>query len=158
MGYHLTPRQAGQHVAVAAPLSASLSDVAMMATFRKLGGPAGGGYGVVLRAQGGPLDGSSQGGRYYVFEVGDRGEVGAWRREENRWLDLLPWTTSSAVHPGVSENQLNVRVTGARFTFKVNDTPVAELTDSALDSGAVGVFAGGDGNDVLLERLTVAQL
>src|SRR5205814_1281094 len=81
---------AAQHVAIAAPIGASIADVALTALFRKSGGPPGGGYGLILRAQRpGELDGSNQGGRYYVFEVGDRGQVGAWRREEDHWVDLL---------------------------------------------------------------------
>ena len=156
LGYHLEPRAAGQHVAIVAPGAAALGDVAVTGLFHKSGGPAGGGYGLILRARDGSLNGTSQGGRYYVFEVGDRGEVGAWRREEDRWVDLLPWTHSEAVLPGGASNRLDVRATGSQFAFSVNDTPVAQLTDDSLPTGAVGVFAGGDGNQVVLERFTVA--
>lgn len=157
-GFHLEPRVASQHVATVAPVGATLTDVSVTGLFRKLGGPVGGGYGLILRAQGGPLDGINQGGRYYVFEIGDRGEIGAWRREEDHWVDLVPWTSSSAVIPGASENRLVVAATGSRFTFSVNDTQVAQVTDATLTSGAVGVYTGGDGNQVLLERFTVAGL
>jgi hypothetical protein len=158
VGYHLEPRLAGKHVAIAAPASSALGDVEVAGVFRKSGGPPGGGYGLILRAQGGPLDGINQGGRYYVFEAGDRGELGAWRREENKWVELVPWTGSSAVHTGDSENRLAVRAAGSQFTFSVNDTPVAQITDDTLPSGVVGVFTGGDGNQVLLERFTLAAL
>jgi hypothetical protein len=155
LGYHMEPRLAGQHVAIVAPGGAAFGDVAVTGLFHKSGGPAGGGYGLILRAQGGPLNGTNQGGRYYVFEVGDRGEVGAWRREEDRWVDLLPWTRSDAAFPGGASNRLDVRATGSQFAFNVNDTPVAQLTDDSLPTGAVGVFTGGDGNQVVLERFTV---
>ena len=155
LGYHLEPRAAGQHVAIVAPGGVALGDVAVTGLFHKSGGPAGGGYGLILRARDGSLNGTSQGGRYYVFEVGDRGEVGAWRREEDRWVDLLPWTHSEAVLPGSASNRLDVRATGSQFAFSVNDIPVAQLTDDSLPTGAVGVFAGGDGNQVVLERFTV---
>jgi hypothetical protein len=153
-GYHLVPRNAGQFVAITAPASPIFTNGSVTALFRKLAGPVGGGYGLILRAQA-PLDGSSQGGRYYVFEVGDRGEVGAWRREQNQWIDLQPWLASEAVHAGAAENRLQVQAAGPQFTFSVNDTPVAQVTDSNLTSGAVGVFTGGDGNQVVLERFTV---
>jgi hypothetical protein len=155
-GYHLVPRIAGQHVAITAPTAPQLADGAVSGLFRKLAGPAGGGYGLILRAQT-PLDGSTQGGRYYVFEVGDKGEVGAWRREQTQWVDLQAWQSSEAVHPGIAENRLEVRAAGSQFTFSVNDTPVAQVTDASLPSGAVGVFAGGDGNQVQVERFTVSN-
>jgi hypothetical protein len=154
LGYHLEPRASGQHVAIVAPGGAAYGDVEVAGLFHKSGGPAGGGYGLILRAQS-QLDGTSQGGRYYVFELGDRGEVGAWRREEDRWVDLLPWTQSTAVFPGNASNRLDVRATGSQFAFKVNDISVAQVTDDSLTTGGVGVFAGGDGNQVVLERFTV---
>ena len=52
---------------------------------------------------------------------------------------------------------LEVRAAGPQFTFSVNDAPVAEFSDATLPSGAVGVFTGGDGNQVVLERFTVAS-
>ena len=76
-----------------------------------------------LRAQA-PLDGSNQGGRYYVFEVGDRGEVGAWRREQNAVDRPAALEKSEAVHAGAAENRLQVLAAGPQFTFSVNDTPV----------------------------------
>jgi hypothetical protein len=155
-GYHLVPRIAGQYVAVTAPNTQALTNGTVNALFRKLGGPDGGGYGLILRAQG-ALDGANQAGRFYVFEVGDKGEVGAWRREQNQWIDLVPWKAASAVRPGIAENRLEVRAAGPRFTFSVNDAPVAEVNDATLPSGGVGVFTGGDGNQVVLERFTVAS-
>jgi len=126
------------------------------AIFRKVAGPEGGGYGVIVRdRERAQRDGLSQGGRFYVFEVGDRGEVGVWRREGDRWIDLLPWTRSGAVRPGDAPNELVVRATGAQLTFLVNGTPVVTLQDNTLSSGAVGVFAGGDLNEVALERFLV---
>ena len=56
------------------------------ATFRKLIGPTGGGYGIIVRDQSPTLrDGASQDGRYVVLEVGDKGEVGMWRREADHF-------------------------------------------------------------------------
>jgi hypothetical protein len=131
-------------------------DVAVIATFRKAGGPPGGGYGLIVRDQGpGPRDGRAQGGRFHAFAVGDRGEAGAWRREGDRWVDLVPWTPSEAVRPGDRPNQLAVRAAGGRLAFEVNGQPVAEVEDPAPEAGRVGVFAGGDGNEVELLLLAV---
>jgi hypothetical protein len=37
----------------------------------------------------------------------------------------------------------------------VNGIPVASQRDAMLKRGSLGIFTGGDGNQVLLERLTV---
>lgn len=152
--YHLAARQPGQFVAITAAAGDSLGDVAVTATYRKTGGPDGGGYGIVLRAQQ-PLDGVAQGGRYYVLEVGDRGEIGAWRRENDRWIDLLTWTHSDVVKPGDGTNKLTALALGSRLTLMVNDQVVANLEDAELKEGRVGIFVGGDGNEVTLERFQV---
>jgi hypothetical protein len=151
--YHLAARQPGQFVAVGAPGVAPVRDVAVTATFRKVGGPPGGGYGVIVRDQGpGPRDGVNQAGRYYVFEVGDRGEVGIWRRENDRWADILAWTKSEAVRTGGEPNQIEVIAYGPQLAFTVNGTRVATQTDNTLTEGTVGVFAGGDGNEAVVDR------
>jgi phospholipase C len=154
-GYRLVARQQSRFVAVTAPTNANLRDVTIRATFHKAGGPPGGGYGAIFRNQGGPRDGVNQGGRYYVAEVGDRGEVGMWRRDDDHWVDLVPWTSSAAVRTADANNDLEVRASGSRFTLLVNGVRAAEAVDTDLQSGSVGVFVGGDLNDVLLERFNV---
>jgi hypothetical protein len=155
-GYRIATRQAGQFAAIGAPVSNVPADVAVTADFRKLGGPDGGGYGIIVRdQQQGPRDGSSQDGRYYVLEVGDKGEVGIWRRDGDHWVDLLPWQRSDAVKTGTAPNQLSVRAIGDTLSLSVNGTEVATKTDSTLSNGQVGVFVGGDGNQVALTRFTV---
>ena len=158
-GYRLFARQPGQFVAIPAPLTESFRDVVITGTFRKVGGPPGGGYGILVRDQR-PRSGSttSQGGRFYVLEAGDRGEVGIWRRDEDRWVDLVPWTPSEAVQPGSASNEVSVQAIGPRLTLRVNGTEVATVEDAALDVGAVGVFVGGDLNDVVLQRFVVQAL
>jgi LPXTG-site transpeptidase (sortase) family protein len=102
------------------------------------------------------LDGRYQGGAYYVLEVGDRGEVGIWRRDGDRWIEVLPWTPSDAVLAGVGPtNELKVTVSGERLTFMVNGVQVASPVDVTLPDGGVGVFVGGDGNEVVVETFIV---
>ncbi|HET6319558.1 MAG TPA: hypothetical protein VFG86_24130, partial [Chloroflexota bacterium] len=119
-------------------------------------GPAGGGYGLIVRSRdGASLDGASQVGHYYVFEVGDRGEVGVWLRDADRWVDLLSWSKSDAVKPGTATNELTVSAIGDHLSFLVNGIPVASQVDDMLHAGAAGIFVGGDGNQVALEHLTI---
>src|SRR5204862_2768218 len=63
--YRLAPRQAGQFVAVGAPIVDALKDVVVNATFHKLSGPStSGGYGLIVRDQAtAPQNGTSQEGR-----------------------------------------------------------------------------------------------
>ena len=158
-GYSLAPRQVGQFVALREPRGDVYRDVRVTGVFRKLEGPPGGGYGLILRDQSSPPpDGLTQLGRYYVCEIGDRGEIGIWRREDDRWIELLPWTPSEAVHRGDAVNELVVEAMGARLSVVVNGTPVAELEDTSSPEGAVGLFAGGDGNQVLVQRFAVEPL
>jgi hypothetical protein len=138
------------------PGQTDLADVFVSATFRKTAGPSGGGYGLIVRdQQPASRNGVDQSGSYYVFEVSDRGEFGVWQRDGNRWIDLVPWTASTAVRTGGAENQLAVAVVGESMTFLINGTPVTTQSDTKLKSGGVGIFAGGDGDQFLLDRLTV---
>ena len=155
-GYRVFARTPGQFVAIGAPTTERFGDMVVSATFRKVGGPAGGGYGFIIRDQGpGPRDGVNQNGQYYVLEVGDRGEYGIWRREGDRWLDLIPWTPSDVVPRGNATNELMVQANGQELTFLVNGRVLAHLVGAVLRDGGVGIFVGGDLNEVVVERFSV---
>jgi hypothetical protein len=154
--YRLQVRQAARFVAVGAPVDRLLGDVLVSGTFRKTGGPPGGGYGLLVRDQGpAPRDGTNQTMNAYVLEAGDLGEFGVWRRAGDHWVDLMPWTRSTSVRPGGSPNELAVRAIGTRLTFSINGTEVASIDDDTLSDGRVGVFIGGDYNEVALDRFSV---
>jgi hypothetical protein len=137
-------------------MSTPLQDVTVQARFRKVGGPSGGGYGIIVRdAELTPRDGKRQGGHYYVLEAGDRGEFGIWRRDGDHWVDLIPWTRTSAVRVGPASNELTAVASGDRFRFMINGTEVANIRDATLRTGTVGIFVGGDGNEVVVERFAV---
>jgi hypothetical protein len=44
---------------------------------------------------------------------------------------------------------------GDRFTLYVNGVQVLSRTDGVLADGGVGVFVGGDLNEVVIERLLI---
>jgi hypothetical protein len=148
-------------VAVDVPLAEPVTNVVVTAQFHKLSGPSGGGYGFMIRTQGEPSerDSRSQAGRFMVVEVGDQGDIGIWQREQTRWVDLLPWTHANAVHPGEEPNMLTLTTRGANLRFEVNGDPVADLTYNGLPTaGGVGIFVGGDLNEVALEWLRIETL
>jgi len=158
-GYHLAARRQGQFVAVGLHSDQHLRDVLLTATFHKTGGPTGGGYGLILRDQGpGPRDGLNQRGRYLVVEVGDRGEIGMWRRDDGQWIDLLPWTAAASVRPLNAENVIAFKAVGNQLTLSVNGTEVATREDATLKDGGAGVFLGGDDNQAVLTQLTLQTI
>ena len=155
-GYRMLARDPGQFVAVSVPLGLRVTDVVLSAVFEKTGGPDGGTYGLVLRAE--PdirLDGELQTGHYLVFEVSDRGEIGVWQREAVRWIELVPWTRSGAVRSGRASNELIVSDMSQQLTFSVNGQHVTQVASALPIGGAIGVFVGGDLNEVTLSRLLV---
>jgi hypothetical protein len=154
--YQLFARQPSQFVAIGAPLDEVLGDVVVTGAFRKVGGPPGGGYGLIVRDQrSGPRDGITQDGQFVVLEAGDLGEFGVWRRDGTRWIDVIPWTPSEVVHRGAQPNQVVVQILGTDMTFFVNGIEIAGVRATTLSRGGVGIFVGGDSNQVVLDRFTV---
>jgi hypothetical protein len=84
----------------------------------------------------------------YMFQISAGGtyRVGKW--VANAWTNLVGWAESSSIRQGVAENHLTVIADGASFTFLVNGTEVAELTDASFSSGRVGVAITAFSNDV----------
>lgn len=156
--YRLFARDPGRFVATGVPLSQPLGDARISAQFHKVGGPSGGGYGFIVRDQGqaSAHDGHSQAGEYLVLEVSDRGDIGMWRRDQMRWIDLVPWTHSDAVRPDFEPNVLVATTRGSSVRFEINGEIVAERTyDQLPPVGGVGLFVGGDLNEVALEWLRI---
>jgi len=157
-GYHLFAREPGRFVAVGVPLAIPSGDVTVTAHFRKRQGPSGGGYGIIVRDQTPPSvrDGRNQDGRFIVLEVGDQGDVGIWQRDQARWIDVLPWTHFAAVRAGSQTNELVASANGNALRFVVNGALVAEVSYAGIPStGGIGVFAGGDLNEVVLDWLRI---
>jgi hypothetical protein len=143
-------------VAISAPIAGVPPNVTVSARYHKVGGPAGGGFGIIVRDQGsGALDGTKQDGNYYVLEAGDKGEIGMWRRDGDHWVDLLPWQHSDAVKPGTATNDLTVRTFGNSLSMFMNGTQVGVWPEATLTNGNVGLFVGGDGNQVAVEHFVV---
>jgi hypothetical protein len=155
--YRMQAVDATRFVAVGVPINRAFSDVIVSATFRKTGGGPGGGYGLIVRDQGpGPRDGVNQQANAYVMETGDLGHFGIWRRDGDHWVDLVPWTVSPTVRPGGSPNDLSVTAVGDTLTFTVNGVQLAAVRDGTFPQGGIGVFVGGDYNEVALDHFTVA--
>jgi hypothetical protein len=158
-GYHLYGRDPGRFVAVGVPGVGGQRDVSVTASFRKLEAGLSAGFGVIVRDRGPePRDGFNQLGLYSVLKTGDRSEVDAWRRDNDRWIDLLPLTQSGALRQGRELNDLTVIATGERLLLLVNGAEVASVPDPAPNPGGIGLFVHGDYTHVLVERLVVQSL
>jgi hypothetical protein len=155
--YRLQATRPASFVAVGVPIDRVLGDIVVSATFRKTGGPPGGGYGLIVRDQGPPpRDGVNQEANAYVMETGDLGEFGIWRRDGDHWVDLVPWMRANSIRPGGSPNDLSVRAVGDQLTFSVNGVQLASVKDGTLLAGGVGLFVGGDYNEVALDRFSLS--
>jgi serine/threonine-protein kinase len=154
--YRLNARDPGRFVSVGAPGIGPFADVEVSGRFKKVGGPPGGGFGLIVRDQGpDPRDGLNQGGRYYVLEVGEGQQWGMWRRETDHWVDLQPFTPSDVVKPPGQENELIARAIGSHLIFIVNGVQIADIEDPTLTNGKVGIYVAGDGNIVEASQFTV---
>ncbi len=158
-GYELYARTPDRFVAIRAPIGDVPRDVLVSGTFHKVSGPPGGGYGLIFGDQGvGAGDGLDQGGQFVVAEVGDRGEVGIWRRDGLRWLDVVPWTATPAVRTDTGRNDLAIQVIDDRLVFLVNGRRVVDFAVADIPpAGRVGLFTGGDLNQVVVEHFQVQK-
>jgi len=84
----------------------------------------------------------------YMFEISALGTYRVGKYVANTWTNLVEWAESSSIRQGVAENHLTVIADGASFTFLINGTEVAELTDASFSSGRVGVAVQAFSTDV----------
>ncbi|MCC7160921.1 MAG: hypothetical protein IT331_00360 [Anaerolineae bacterium] len=109
-------------------------------------------YGIVFRA-------STDGTAYYVFTVTDDGKYNAAIYQNEKYTDLIPYTSSSIVNTGEGErNTFKVIMRGNRFDFYLNDQFLDTVRDDALESGVVGLFFYNDTPDteVAFDQLTIS--
>ncbi len=86
---------------------------------------------------------------FYVLELNSQGEYRFQRASGNdpeRWLTLIDWTHSAAIHKGyLQTNTFLVLATGSHFRFYINQQLiVSTFSDSAYTSGYFGLLVGGD--------------
>ena len=77
---------------------------------------------------------------------------------QDKWFELVAWTPCAAVRPGVATNEVSFEVVGGRLTLIVNGQTAASANDAVLDQGGVGLFVGGVGNAMMVERFVVHAL
>lgn len=121
----------------------------------QISGPDDNSYGVVFR-----LNSPSA---YYRFDISGDGHLSFMRRDESdggRWVEVIDWTPSAAIHRGASSNRIKVVAQGSHFSFSVNGQLVAEADDGTYRSGAIGLEAGSfdePGVRIAFDNLIVRQ-
>jgi len=81
---------------------------------------------------------------YNVFAVDGIGRFSIWVRKDGVWRELRntddTWTPDSAVQPLGNDNQLRLEANGDHYLGYVNDTLVADISDSTLKNGQIGIY------------------
>jgi hypothetical protein len=132
-----------------------LADTRVEVDARLIEGNLDNGMGVLVRSQANDKD-------FYEFEISSDGYYKVNKRGADGWTSLLDWTASPAIKQGLGvTNHLEVVCDGDQFTFFVNGTRLADLTDSSYSSGNIGLSAtclGEGGVLVAFDNLTVRSL
>ena len=97
-------------------------------------------YGIIFRATEKDISGivNSGVGKHYELEVCDDQYYLVSYFDGNDWDYWLDWPQDSGINTN-DWNTLEVRATGNLLEYFINDTKVAEFSDSNLDSGNVGL-------------------
>jgi len=113
-------------------LQDDLADVIITTDVRPAKPTGTGGYGIICRRQAND--------DYYGLEIAEDGYYSIWKRVNGEYTVLINWQESSALPRGQAVT-ITAACVGDRLTLAVNDMLLAEVNDSDLTSGNVGVFA-----------------
>lgn len=94
-------------------------------------------YGVVLR---GVKEAEKE--KYYLFRISSTGKYSFVKWNGALYEEIIPWTPSTAINPGVASNKIKVKCSGDKFIFYVNEAKLDECVDGYLSSGNIGIGAG----------------
>jgi len=113
-----------------------LGDFVVEVDTRAVEGPLDNNLGILVRYQD---DDES----FYWFQISSDGLFAVDRLDGDEWVSLANWQESAAIRQGLDvTNRLKVVCSGEQFTFYVNDTWLATVTDDAFATGSIGLAAG----------------
>ncbi len=119
----------------------------------KLGGPDSNRAGIVCRLNG---------EQFYFFVISSDGyyAIGRTNGLESYLLGQDQMALSTSIKTGMAVNHLRADCVGSTLVFYVNGFPVAQVNDSTLASGEVGLLAGTfeeGGVDIIFDQFIVLQ-
>jgi hypothetical protein len=79
---------------------------------------------------------------WYAFEVSHDGYFRVSKRVEGTFSDVIPWTYSDSIHPGLADNHLAVDALGTRISVGANGQTLATTSDTSHSFGFAGLMAG----------------
>lgn len=133
----------------------NFSDVIIDVDAKKIGGPDDNDFGVICRYK----DNSN----FYFFTVSSDGYYGISKiidgEEFMIGMDSLQFN-DKVVNLGAASNHIQASCIGNSLTLKVNNTTLADVKDSDLTSGDVGLIAGTYdeiGTDILFDSFVVSK-
>lgn len=106
-----------------------------------------------------PVPAAANDGDGYLFLIQGSGSYGIFKATDRALTPLVNWQISDAINVGPNENELRAVCMGDYLAFYVNDTFVADVTDSTYSEGQVGLAASSAnrlGLDVQFDDLTVS--
>lgn len=118
----------------------NFDDIDMTFTARQVSGPSNDntGYGVMCRVRYDPQNDLLYG---YSLRISGDGFYAIHKFTGTEIVDLVPWTTSSAITLGNASNSMRVTCDGSYLALYVNGTLVAEADDGEYASGDIA-FSG----------------
>jgi hypothetical protein len=78
---------------------------------------------------------------FYLFQVTPLGEYTVYQLENDKWITIVPASTSPAYLPG-QPNQLAVLGQGNNYHFFINGNLVADMQHNSLSGGTAGLAIG----------------
>jgi hypothetical protein len=130
------------------------TDVQIEVDITKLGGPDDNDIGVICRYK--------NPDNFYGFLISNDGYYGISERQngEHQVIGMDGMKHSSAIHTGTAQNHLRADCVGNTLTLYVNGVKLAEVQDSSLAIGDVGLLAGSfdqPGVDILFNNFIVKK-
>jgi len=75
---------------------------------------------------------------FYYFAISNTQMYTFSLQYKNEWIQLIEWTTSSAIRPG-EVNKIEIIAEGSYFRFLINDQFISDVYDDRLTSGKAGL-------------------
>jgi hypothetical protein len=112
-----------------------LRDMRLTVEATQVAGPDDNEYGLLARME------DSE--RFYCFAISGDGYFRVTLYDQgDRELLSGDWLPSNAIHRGEATNRLELVCDGSELTFLVNGTQLAQVVDTTLRHGDVGLYAG----------------
>jgi len=151
--FFMSSKKKGYYYVVAAPEEYKTESASTSVALRNVDGADSSlGYGLVFHSNPTPLQ------KGYAFLIDTKkGKYRVVRHEPGKEVDVVNWTSSTALKSGTAENKLEVRDTPERIELYINGEMVTTIKNSfGYPGGVVGLYSG-DAVNVAFKDLEIAK-